>query len=138
MAMSQYAHQTEPSPTQELGTQRQFVSELIDLSAVSVSQLLGRDYIFIQAEALSQPPTNNQTTYNQIEMLIRQLELAQTHTVVVTLKSASNQHAFTRHDLTWYKGKICRIESTPITHQDQLEFMDMIWQCSSSATPIQA
>jgi len=133
MATSQYAQQTEPA---QFGHQRQFVSDLIDLDFVSVSQLLGRDYIFIQSDAFSQTPTNNQTTYHQLEMLIRQLELAQTHTVVVTLKPVSTgKPGFTRHDLTWYKGKICRIESLPITHQDQLEFMDMIWQCSTSAVP---
>ncbi len=136
MAISQYAQQTDSSPTREFGHPRQFVSDLIDLDSVSVSQLLGRDYIFIQSHAFSQSPANNQTTYNLLEMLIRQLELAQTHTVVVTLKPISTgKPSFTRHDLTWYKGKICRIESLPITHQDQLEFMDMIWQCSTSAVP---
>lgn len=137
MAISQYAHQTELSPTREFGRQGHFVSELIDLDSVSVSQLLGRDYIFIQSEAFSQPPTNNQTTYSQLEMLIRQLELAQTHTVVVTLTpTTTGKPSFIRHDLTWYKGKICRIESLSVTHQDQLEFMDMIWQCSTSAVPL--
>lgn len=132
----QYAQQSESLPPQEYGGQGQFVSDLIDLDFVSVSQLLGRDYIFIDAEAFSHSTGDNQTTYIQLEMLIRQLELAQNHTVVVTVKPiTADKRSFARHDLTWYKGKICRIESTPITHQDQLEFMDMIWQCSTAAVP---
>jgi hypothetical protein len=108
---------------------------LVDLDYVSVSQLLGRDYVFIHADAIK-PLGNNPACYTQLEMVIRQLELAQTHTVIVTFKqSVLGKPAFTRHDLTWYKGKICRLESQLITHEDQVEFMDMIWQCSTAATP---
>jgi hypothetical protein len=135
MAISQLATQIESSPKGELFQSVEFVSNLIDLDAVSVSQLLGRDYLFIQSDAFEQPPGNHPATYSQFEMLIRQLELAQTHTVVVTVETESAGESFTRHDLTWYKGKICRVESTPIAHQDQLEFINMIWQCSTSAVP---
>lgn len=135
MATSQHAQHIESS-TQDFSHKTGFISSLIDLDYVSVSQLLGRDYIFIHTDAFNQPLGNTPTCYGQLEMVIRQLELAQTHTVVVTFhQGVMGKPSFTRHDLTWYKGKICRIESQLITHQDQLEFMDMIWQCSTSATP---
>ena len=133
MAISQHAQQTKPAPTRAM---RNFVSDLIDLDHVSVSQLLGRDYVFIDSDAFNIPLGNNPGCYNQLEKLVRQLELAQTHIVVVTLhQTTTGKPSFTRHDLTWYKGKICRVESLLITHQDQLEFMDMIWQCSTAAIP---
>ena len=108
----------------------------IDLEHVSVSQLLGRDYIFINTQ-LADLRTNNPTVmHNLLEELVQQLELAETHTVAVSVdESLDGAPSFTRHDLTWYKHKVCRVESIAITQPEQYEFMEMIWRCSTSAIP---
>ncbi|HOY23782.1 MAG TPA: hypothetical protein PK002_11550 [Cellvibrio sp.] len=106
----------------------------IDLEHVSVSQLLGRDYIFISSQGIKLPRKNPTAMHNLLNDLVRQLELAETHTVAVTVnESTSGELTFTRHDLTWYKHKVCRVDSVVITNQEQHEFMDMIWRCSTAA-----
>ena len=132
MATSQHAfHQSTDLPQFA-----NFVAEnlSIDLEHVSVSQLLGRDYIFINSQGIKLPLKNPTAMHNLLNDLVRQLELAETHTVAVTVdESPSGELAFIRHDLTWYKHKVCRVESVAITHQEQHEFMDMIWRCSTAA-----
>jgi hypothetical protein len=109
----------------------------IDLEHVSVSQLLGRDYIFINAQDIKLPLKNPTTMHSLLNELVQQLELTEAHTVAVTVdESPSGELAFIRHDLTWYKHKVCRVESVVITHPEQHEFMDMIWRCSTSAATV--
>ena len=106
----------------------------IDLNHISVSQLLGRDYIFINTEATCLPIDNPQLLHPLLDDLISRLELAETHTVAVGVQELPDGNAsFTRHDLTWNKHKICHVESIKITQPEQHEFMDMIWRCSTSA-----
>lgn len=132
MAISQHAFQQNIALPQYAHLSADHVD--IDLEHVSVSQLLGRDYIFIDAQGTKLPLKNPQTMYNLLTDLVRQLELAETHTVAITVDESPNgQLTFIRHDLTWYKHKICRVESIAITHQEQHEFMDMIWRCSTAA-----
>ncbi len=128
MATSQFAFQSgiderdfDPSPT-------------IDLYHVSVSQLLGRDYIFIDTKATPLPIDKPTCLYPLLDDLIARLELAETHTVAVGVQELPCGNAsFTRHDLTWNAHKICHVESIKITQPEQHEFMDMIWRCSTSA-----
>jgi hypothetical protein len=132
MATSQHAFQQNT----DLSQLANFASEhpSIDLEHVSVSQLLGRDYIFISAQGIKLPLKNPNAMHSLLNDLIQQLELAETHTVAVTVDESSNgELGFIRHDLTWYKHKVCRVESTAITHPEQHEFMDMIWRCSTAA-----
>jgi hypothetical protein len=132
MATSQHAFQQGTDLPQYVN----FASEplSIDLEHVSVSQLLGRDYIFINAQGINLPLKNPTAMHNLLNDLVRQLELAETHTVAVTVdESESGELAFIRHDLTWYKHKVCRVESIAITHHEQHEFMEMIWRCSTAA-----
>jgi len=109
----------------------------IDLEHVSVSQLLGRDYIFIDTRYGSLPTHNPDRLHSMLDDLIAQLELAEAHTVAISVQEVSeNTVSFTRHDLTWHKHKICRVESTDITQPEQYEFMEMIWHCSTSVSPV--
>ena len=109
-------------------------SLMIDLEHVSVSQLLGRDYVFISDQGAELLLNNKSTFHSLLNNLIGQLELAETHTVVISVNEANlGKVCFTRHDLTWYKHKICRVENVSITEQEQHEFMDMIWRCSTAA-----
>ena len=107
---------------------------VISLEQVSVSQLLGRDYVFISAAAIPNIASNSIQMRYLFNNLVQQLELAETHTVAVTVdEMTSDKPAFIRHDLQWYQHQICRIDSISITQPEQYEFMNMIWHCSTSA-----
>jgi hypothetical protein len=109
----------------------------IDLEDVSISQLLGRDYIFIDVQHAVLPMHNTSLLHSMLDTLMTQLELTEAHAVVVSVQElASGNIGFTRHDLTWDKHKICNVENTEVTQLEQQEFMDMIWRCSTPASTI--
>jgi hypothetical protein len=132
MATSQHA--TQPNKPQSVAYEPG--QSNIDLEHVCVSQLLGRDYVFINSQNVDLRTNNPTVMYSLLDELIQQLELAEAHTVAVSVnESHDGTPSFIRHDLTWYKHKICRVESIAITQPEQYEFMEMIWRCSTSALP---
>jgi hypothetical protein len=132
MATSQHAFQQSTDSPQLTNFASEYPS--IDLEHVSVSQLLGRDYIFISAQCIKLPLKNPNAMHSLLNDLIQLLELAETHTVAVTVdESSTGAVEFIRHDLTWYNHKVSSVESIAITHPEQYEFMDMIWRCSTAA-----
>lgn len=134
MATSQHAIQ--PNTDKPQGFTYKPEASSIDLEHVCVSQLLGRDYVFINSLAVDLRLNNPTVMHSLLDDLIQQLELAETHTVAVSVnESQDGTPAFIRHDLTWYKHKICRVESIAITQPEQYEFMEMIWRCSTAAIP---
>lgn len=134
MATQQHAIQSTTETTQSYATNSQHSS--IELEHVCISQLLGRDYIFINSQAVDLRHNNPTVMHSLLDDLIQQLELAETHTVAVSVsESQDGIPAFVRHDLTWYKHKVCRVESTAISQPEQYEFMEMIWRCSTAAIP---
>ena len=136
MATSQHAFQPNTELSQHFTQVKTVKPEqiTIDLEHVSVSQLLGRDYLFINCEEIELPLKNPAAMHSLLDDLIQQLELAETHTVAVSVnESLTGTLSFVRHDITWYKHKVCRVESIAITHSEQHEFMDMIWRCSTAA-----
>lgn len=135
MATSQHAYQ----PNTELAQHYAQVTSLkpehapIDLEHVSVSELLGRDYLFINSKEINLPLKSPAVLHSLLDDVIQRLELAETHTVAVSYEESTTGLSFVRHDLTWYRHKICRVESIAITHPEQKEFMEMIWHCSTAA-----
>ncbi|RYY02978.1 MAG: hypothetical protein EOO53_09835 [Gammaproteobacteria bacterium] len=108
--------------------------KVIQLEHVSVSQLLGRDYIFIDSQHVKLPLQDPTVAHGLLNDLIKQLELSEAYTVVVTIEGMTNEEpVFTRHDLIWHRHEVCRIDSIVITHHEQHEFIDMIWRCSTAA-----
>lgn len=137
MATSQHAFQTNIELPQHFARVNTLRPEqaLIDLEHVSVSQLLGRDYVFIDARDVDLPFKNPSAMHSLLDNLIQLLELAETHTVAVSVdESLTGNLSFIRHDITWYKHKVCRVESIAIIHPEQHEFMEMIWRCSTAAS----
>jgi hypothetical protein len=131
MLANQHALQVESESSQPLNP----TAVKIDLEDVSVSQLLGRDYLFINTQNVKLPLHNPALTHDLLNNLIQQLELTEAYTVVVTVEELNMEKpSFTRHDLRWHRHEICRIDSIAITHHDQYEFIEMIWRCSTSAT----
>lgn len=135
MATSQHAFQTNTELTHfAQGTHLGPEEASIDLEHVSVSQLLGRDYLFINSKEVNLPTKNPALLHLLLDEVVRQLDLPETHTVAVSFEeSLTGSLSFVRYDLTWYKHKICRAESFVITNPEQHEFMEMIWRCSTAA-----
>lgn len=135
MATTQLAYQLSPEvPKSAYLADTASKPHAIDLEFVSVSQLLGRDYIFIDTHYVKLPDNQN-ATQALFEDLVKQLGLAEAHTVIITFEELNGRElSFTRHDLSWYKHKICRVESFATTKPEQQEFMNMIWQCSTPAS----
>ncbi|RYZ96541.1 MAG: hypothetical protein EOO68_16670 [Moraxellaceae bacterium] len=136
MATSQHAFQPTTESLQHFAQLKTIKTTplRIALEHVSVSQLLGRDYLFIDSKEIGLPFDNPAIVHGLLDDVIQQLHLAETHTVAVSVdESSTGQLSFIRHDLTWYKHKICRISSIAITHPEQQEFMEMIWRCSTAA-----
>lgn len=133
MATSQHAFQSQSDLSQHFA-QIHAHPRAIDLEHISVSQLLGRDYVFINSNEVQLPAGNNHLAQALLDELIQRLGLEEAHTVAISFKEAENcSLSFVRHDLSWYKHKICKIENTAITNPEQQEFMEMIWRCSTAA-----
>ncbi|MGM8227605.1 hypothetical protein ACSV5M_13540 [Cellvibrio sp. ARAG 10.3] len=109
----------------------------IDLSMfeISVSQLLGFDYVFLGGPAATACFSQLSTAQGVITQLINTLAVAPEQTVFITLAGQDGElPRFTRHDVTWNQGQIEALNHTLIEHPEQQEFINMIWQCSSGQT----
>lgn len=109
----------------------------IDLSTfeISVSQLLGFDYVFLGGTAAATCFNQLSTAQGVITQLINTLAVAPEQTVFITLAGQDGElPCFTRHDVTWNQGQIEALNHTLIENPEQQEFINMIWQCSSSQT----
>lgn len=136
MATSQHAFQPSTDLPQHFAQIKTIKPEhtAIDLAHVSVSQLLGRDYLFINSQEVHLPLKNPTAIHAMLDDIIQRLDLAETHIVAVSVDEAlTGDLSFIRHDITWFKHKVCRVESIAITHPEQHEFMEMIWRCSTTA-----
>ena len=103
----------------------------IELNQLSVSQLLGRDYLLIDDNLAKLPLDNLDAMRNLFEALISQLELTETQTLAITFQqSPAGDIAFTCHDLEWTNSNIGSIQSTYIEDPEQQAFMYMLWQSS--------
>ncbi|MFO1387549.1 hypothetical protein [Cellvibrio sp.] len=133
MATSQHAFQSQSDLSQHFA-QIHAHPRAIDLEHVSVSQLLGRDYLFINSNEVELPLSNKSFAQVLLDDLIQRLGLTEAHTVAISVEElVGGKLSFVRHDLSWHKHKICKIESTAITNAEQHEFMEMIWRCSTAA-----
>lgn len=99
---------------------------------ISVSQLLGRDYVFIDTRANNLLLTTPQQISAVLEHLVMQLVLTDSHTLFVAVsENEPEEMKFIRHETGWHNRRIVKLESIPISCQEQQDFMMMIWQCST-------
>jgi hypothetical protein len=110
----------------------------IDLSSleISVSQLLGYDYVFLCGPTAAACFNQLSTAKDTISQLIKALDITPRQAVFITLAKQhdeGNLH-FTRHDVTWTQGQIEALQHTVIENPEQQDFINMIWQCSSEQT----
>lgn len=132
MTTTQNSAQSNSEMTQQIPLGSDAVS--IDIDQISVSQLLGRDYLLIDDSQARLPLDQADILRDLFEALIKQLALAETQTLAITFQqSPDGDVAFTRHDLDWVGNKIGSVQSTFISDQEQQAFMYMLWQSSAPA-----
>lgn len=131
MASSQTFHQS---------SQRSHNSHSFDVAeatqrgelALSLSTMLGCDYIFVShrgAHAL--------LDYSRLATTIRELldilETSPHQSMVISAEeSATGELAFTRYDYKWENRQVSNVITTRVTHADQIDFMQMMFDCSTN------
>ena len=98
---------------------------------VNMSQLLGCDYIFIYSGTTTDTLFNEQHLMLSIQELIDILEVRPQQAQVIYIEDIDGQLYFTRHDIVARKGIIEQIHSSRINNHEQIEFMQMMLECST-------
>lgn len=134
MATSQHAFNLNNSDSLHHYAQIHAHPTAIALEHISVSELLGRDYLFIDSCEVNLPLLNTDLSQALLCELIQRLDLDESQTMTISV-DASDEAAlkFVRHELSWQKGKVTKMKSIEITQSEQREFMEMIWRCSTAA-----
>jgi len=99
---------------------------------LSLSPLLGCDYVFISHKQDIELLTNQQIT-STIQEIIEILELSPRQSVLVSVDERVDGHMmFTRHDYTWNNSRVTQVVTMSVTVQEQIDFMSMMFNCSSA------
>ncbi len=99
--------------------------------ALSVSPLLGCDYVFVRQDRdeILFDSDNIQRTLNDI---LRLLTVTPKQTIfIAVVDSVDERPQFTRYDFVWGNQNAESITKIEITQNEQIDFMDMIYNCSS-------
>lgn len=99
---------------------------------LSLSTMLGCDYIF-----LSHKGNHELLEFNRIETTIRELldilETSPHQSMVVSAdENASGTLTFTRYDYKWENRQVSNVIPSRVTHADQADFMQMMFDCSTT------
>jgi len=100
--------------------------------ALSLSTMLGCDYIFV-----SHKGAHELLAIQRLATTIRELlDILETSphqsTVVSANETATGEVVFTRHDYKWENRQVSNVIPTRVTHTDQVDFMRMMFDCSST------
>jgi hypothetical protein len=99
---------------------------------LSISPLLGCDYVFIKHEADEQllDAENIQRTLNDI---LRMLTVTPKQTIFIAVADEidGDTPQFARYDFVWNNQNVESITKIDITQNEQIDFMEMIYNCSS-------
>lgn len=99
--------------------------------SLSLSTMLGCDYIFIHHRGmheLLQPRRADKT----IAELLNILDASPRQSMVVGADEAlDGTISFTRYDYLWENHQVTKISITPVTHREQIAFMQMMFDCST-------
>lgn len=105
----------------------------IDISRlnVSVSELLGYDYVFVSGEYATRCFGQQTSAIDATAQLIARLHLKPEQAVFISVDEAHTSiTTFTRHDISWVERQVRCLQNTLISNPEQHEFINMIWQCS--------
>lgn len=99
---------------------------------LSLSTMLGCDYIFVShkgAHELLQLKCADKT----IRELLDLLDTPPHQSMIVSADEITDgQLTFTRYDYVWENRQVTKVSVTPVTHSDQIDFMQMMFDCSTS------
>lgn len=98
---------------------------------LSMSPLLGCDYIFIghKNDGDLLDPENIHRTLNDI---LRLLPVIPKQTILIAVYETSDfERHFSRYDFTWANQQAESITKLEIDQPEQIDFMEMIYNCSS-------
>lgn len=99
---------------------------------LSVSTMLGCDYVFVthtEPNILLAPQRLQQT----IRELLDMLDTSPKQSLVVGVTELPyGQWRFTRYDCVWENRKLTKMNPTIVTGQEQIDFMQMMFDCSST------
>lgn len=99
---------------------------------LSLSTMLGCDYIFLNHKG-----NHDLLECNRIETTIRELldilETSPHQSMVVSAdENASGALTFTRYDYKWENRQVSNVIPSRVTHADQADFMQMMFDCSTT------
>ncbi|WP_062067623.1 hypothetical protein [Cellvibrio sp. OA-2007] len=99
---------------------------------LSLSTMLGCDYIF-----LSHKGDHPLLELNRIDTTIRELldilDTSPHQSMVVSAdENTTGALTFTRYDYTWDNRQVSNVIPTRVTHADQADFMQMMFDCSTT------
>lgn len=135
MATSMQAVEIQHHAPQESSTKTQNESATVTLEQISISQLLGRDYLFIDARTNPGTFATPQQIQATIEDVVTRLKLTDNHMLFIGVHEGKNGDVlFMRHEVSWDQQQFVTLETVAISNQEQQDFMSMIWQCS---TPVE-
>lgn len=131
MALSQ---PIDPSPLRSHNSHSFDVAEAVQRGelALSLSTMLGCDYIFVSHKGIHDLlETSHLAT--TIRELLDILETSPLQSMVVSAdETTTGDLIFTRHDYKWENRQVSNVISTHITHADQVDFMRMMFDCSTT------
>lgn len=131
MAPSQLLHQ---SSSRSNDSHSFDVAEAVQCGelVVSLSTMLGCDYIFVSHKG-AHTLLESQRLTTTIRELLDILETSPYQSMVISADESTNGDlAFTRYDYKWENRQVSQVSSTRVTHTDQADFMQMMFDCSTT------
>lgn len=131
MALSQPIHRSSSRPQ---SSHSFAVAEAVQRGelVLSLSTMLGCDYIFVSHKGAHEL-LENLRLVTTIRELLDILETSPHQSMVVSAdENAKGDLAFTRYDYKWENRQVSQVIPTRVTHVDQLDFMRMMFDCSTT------
>lgn len=98
--------------------------------ALSLSPLLGCDYVFIK-HASNETLLDDDSLQRTLHDVLRLLSLTPKQSIFISVVENDSTYQFTRFDFEWNNQSVEPITKTSIDQQEQSDFMEMIYSCSS-------
>jgi hypothetical protein len=99
---------------------------------LSLSTMLGCDYIFVNHKGmheLLQPGQASKT----IRELLDMLDTSPHQSMIIGADDTrEGPLSFTRYEYAWENRQVTKVSIMPVTHGEQIEFMQMMFDCSTA------
>jgi hypothetical protein len=100
--------------------------------ALCMSPLLGCDYLFIRHKG-PHKLLNQTHIARTIQELLEIFESSPRQSQIVSIEESEDQPLkFTRYDFLWENNQVKNVQATLVSHPEQIDFMQMMFDCSSS------